>query len=149
MWFIGSFTQHHCMVSRSLEKMLLIAVGLSAAVLVGIPILMYSINAMNSTSQLQMAETFAGHVHDYVDIVDNGNSTGITTEINVPSSVTVSAIGDTLTVTYQPEGQQATSWSESYMHPISIIAPNDAGTYTLQVQITEGNLVIVFSQIII
>ena len=104
---------------------------------------------MNSTSQLQMAETFAGHLHDYVDTVDNGNQTGISKEMNVPSSVTVVADGNTLTVSYQPEGQQGTIWSESYIHPISIIAPSDAGTYTLLVQITEGNLVIVFSQIII
>ncbi|MGY5853214.1 MAG: hypothetical protein RTU92_06575 [Candidatus Thorarchaeota archaeon] len=128
--------------------MLLIAVGLSAAVLVGIPILMYSINAMNSTSQLQMADTFAGRLHEYAGPVDNSNTTGISTEINVPALVTVSADGNILTVTYQPVGQQATSWSESYSHPISLTSPSDPGAYDLQIEITEGNLEIVFSQIV-
>jgi len=50
------------MVSRSLEKMMLIAVGLSTAVIIGVPVLLYAIDTMSYSTHLQTAQLAAGDI---------------------------------------------------------------------------------------
>ncbi|MFW9793716.1 MAG: hypothetical protein ACFFEE_05420 [Candidatus Thorarchaeota archaeon] len=111
------------MVSRSLEKMMLIAIGLSTAVIVGVPVLMYAIDTINTTSQLQEVQIAAEQIHNATRDVDNGvtNTSVITVWIN--PGVSVSSEGNTLTVLYSNNGGTQRTWSVTYNHEISIDQP--------------------------
>jgi len=108
------------MVSRSLEKMMLIAIGLSTAVIVGVPVLMYAIDTINTTSQLQEAQFAAEQIHNATRVVDDGVSN--TTAINIwaKPGFSVTADGNTLTVSFNNDGVAPTIWSGVYNHDIVI-----------------------------
>jgi hypothetical protein len=139
--FIGRIAESKTMVSRSLEKMMLIAIGLSTAVIVGVPVLMYAIDTINTTTELQEAQMAAEQIHNATRVVDTGisNSTAIT--IWLPKGATVSAVGATLTISFwEVEG----SWAETYSHEISVddppYNPQDRLLYTVEVFMI-GNII--------
>jgi len=111
------------MVSRSLEKMMLIAIGLSTAVIVGVPVLMYAIDTINTTSQLQEVLLAAEQIHNATRDVDNGVSNTTVISVWINPGVTVNADGNTLTVLYSSEGVAPRSWAVSYNHNIVIDYP--------------------------
>jgi hypothetical protein len=108
------------MVSRSLEKMMLIAIGLSTAVIVGVPVLMYAIDTINTTTELQEAQLAAEQIFNATTIVDNGltNTTSINVWIN--PSLTVTSSGNTLTILYAESPGLQRAWDQTYNHEISI-----------------------------
>jgi len=108
------------MVSRSLEKMMLIAIGLSTVVIIGVPVLMYAIDTINTTSELQEAVLLAEKIHNATRDVDTGalNMTTITFWVN--PGITVTASGNTLTVLFDNGGTTPNTWSASYNHEIII-----------------------------
>jgi hypothetical protein len=104
--------------------MMLIAIGLSTAVIVGVPILMYAIDTLSSTSQLQEAQLAAEQIHNVTRSVDTGmsNTSSITIWINPGLSVT--ANGKIVIVAYNGEGTTTPkTWSASYIHDIVIDYP--------------------------
>ena len=111
------------MVSRSLEKMMLIAIGLSSVVIVGVPVLLFAIDTISTTSQLQDAQFVATQVHNATGNVDTGVTNMSTISIWVNSGITIEADGNTLTVTLSENGVATRTWSETYSHVISIDAP--------------------------
>ena len=108
------------MVSRSLEKMMLIAIGLSTAVIVGVPVLMYAIDTISTTSQLQEVQFASEQIHNATRDVDNGVSN--TTAINIwaKPGFSVTANGNTLTVLFSNDGATPRTWSGTYNHDIVI-----------------------------
>ena len=102
---------------------MLIAIGLSTAVIVGVPILMYAIDTLSLTSQLQEAQLAAEQIHNVTRNVDTGmsNTTSVTIWINPGLSVT--ANGNILVVTYNEEGATTKTWSAGYNHDIVIDNP--------------------------
>ena len=125
------------MVSRSLEKMMLIAIGLSTAVIVGVPVLMYAIDTINTTSQLQEVQLLAEQIHNATNDVDTGvtNSTAISIRVN--PGVSVTADGNTLTVLFSQNGGTPREWAATYNHAISIdsaIIPNQSDVlYSMEI----------------
>ena len=111
------------MVSRSLEKMMLIAIGLSTAVIVGVPILMYAIDTLSFTSQLQEAQLAAEQIHNVTRNVDTGISNTTSITIWISPGLSVTANGNILVVTYSEEGTTPKTWSASYDHDIVIDYP--------------------------
>ncbi len=132
------------MVSRSLEKMMLIAIGLSAAVIVGVPVLLYSMNLLNNTGSYQAAESFANQLHSYVDTVDKTNTSVIQDYISVPEGVTVSSDGNILTVTYYISSQNPVTWIETYNHAIDLIPPAVADNQIVRVELVGDDIQIRF-----
>jgi hypothetical protein len=136
------------MVSRSLEKMMLIAIGLSTAVIVGVPVLMYAIDTISTTSQLQEVLLAAEQIHNATRDVDDGvsNTTAITVWIN--PGVTVTAEGNTLTVFYSSEGAAPRSWAASYNHNLAIDYPisttSATAPYTLEIVLVSDIIHISF-----
>ena len=132
------------MVSRSLEKMMLIAIGLSTAVIVGVPVLMYAMDTINTTSQLQQVQYEAEHIHNSTGLVDTGMINSTIINIWVNPGVTVTATGNTLTVLYNPDGGSPRTWSQSYVHEISIDSSistlHDVTPYTMDI-ILIGNVI--------
>ena len=132
------------MVSRSLEKMMLIAIGLSTAVIVGVPVLMYAIDTINTTTQLQQVQFEAVHIHNSTLLVDTGMINSTIINIWVNPGVTVTATGNTLTVLYTPDGGSPRTWSQSYVHEISIDSSisthQDVTPYTMDI-ILIGNVI--------
>ncbi len=108
------------MVSRSLEKMMLIAIGLSTVVIIGVPVLMYAIDTINTTSELQDAVSVAEKIHNATRDVDTGalNTTAFTFWVNPGISVTAS--GNTLTVLFDNGRTSPSTWPASYNHEIII-----------------------------
>ena len=133
------------MVSRSLEKMLLIAIGLTTVVMVGVPVLLYAMDTLSSASQLEMAQNFANNVHNATGRVDLGQANNTLLQIIVPQYVTISASGTTLTITYAKEGSDTFSWSNSYTHPINLAAPPDAGLFIMSISLVGGEVQLAFS----
>ena len=139
------------MVSRSLEKMMLIAIGLSTAVIVGVPVLMYAIDTINTTSQLQEVMLAAEQMHNATREVDNGfsNTTSITVWIN--PGVAVSADGNTLTVSYSNDGGLPRTWSATYNHAISINQPilshTDKVLYSMEIVRIDDTIHISFFEV--
>jgi hypothetical protein len=134
------------MVSRSLEKMMLIAVGLSTAVIVGVPVLLYAIDTVNAASEIQLAEAFAQGVHNATARVDQGIANNVTAEVLVPMGVTVSTDGTVLTVLYQRGSFQPVVWSTSYGHHIVLAtAPSGKGAYSMEVKMVSSSIEIAFT----
>ena len=102
---------------------MLIAIGLSTAVIVGVPVLMYAIDTINTTSQLQEVLLAAEQIHNATRDVDNGVSNTTVVSVWINPGVTVNADGNTLTVLYSSEGVAPRSWDESYNHDIVIDYP--------------------------
>ncbi|MFX0045917.1 MAG: hypothetical protein ACFE8Z_08720 [Candidatus Hermodarchaeota archaeon] len=136
------------MVSRSLEKMLLIAIGLSTAVLVGVPVLMYAMDTLGAASQAEKAGLFADRVHNVTRSVDIGTANNVAIEINVPESVVVTSSGTTLTITFERKGTETRTWSDVYNHSIVLVGPTGAGTYIMYVQLDSATIEITFSSVV-
>ncbi|MHA2240108.1 MAG: hypothetical protein ACXACE_00735 [Candidatus Thorarchaeota archaeon] len=133
------------MVSRSLEKMMLIAIGLTTVVIVGVPVLLYAMDTLSGASQLDMAETFATRIHDVTLAVDNGTSNDTLIEVNVPSGVTVSAVGNSLSVTLQRASSDPIVWSWDFNHNLQVVQPESSGLHILQVRYVAGIIELTFT----
>ncbi|MBY8996424.1 MAG: hypothetical protein KGD60_01740 [Candidatus Thorarchaeota archaeon] len=136
------------MVSRSLEKMMLIAIGLSTAVIVGVPVLMYAMDTINTTSQLQEVHLAVEQIHNATRDVDNGVSNTTTITVWVNPGVTVTAVGNTLTVLFSNDGTVPRSWAATYNHDISIDHPilttRIKEPYTVEIVLVDGIIHISF-----
>jgi hypothetical protein len=145
--FIGSPTIQKHMVSRSLEKMMLVAVGLTTAVLVGAPVLLYAVVTMDSAAQVRQAETLADMIHNATAKVDTGSTSEITIEVVVPKYTNVTASGTTLTVTYRRENTEPIIWYETYIHNIVMVAgPSLApNAFFVQVRLVADTIEMTFS----
>ncbi len=127
---------------------MLIAIGLSTAVIVGVPVLMYAIDTINTTSQLQEVQLAAEQIHNATSTVDTGvsNSTTITVWIN--PGVTVTADGNTLTVLFSNDGTTPRSWPVTYIHDISIDSSISftriKEPYTMEIVLVDGVIHISF-----
>jgi hypothetical protein len=78
--------------------------------------------------------------------VDTGTNNTII-EINIPTGVTVSAEGSTLTVSFQSSGGLITAWEESYSHTISLQAPSGAGPHLMQIAMVAGIIELTFTEL--
>jgi hypothetical protein len=135
------------MVSRSLEKMVLIALGLTTVVIIGVPTLMYAINTLGNVTDLESAAVFADRLHNMTGLVDLGGTNNTEVRIMVPEYVTVSADGSTLTVTFQKEGMELTEWSETYLHPVSLLTGVTSGDNSLTIRLVNGVIEILFTAV--
>jgi hypothetical protein len=143
--FIGEIAELNFMVSRSLEKMLLVAIGLSTAVLVGVPVLMYAMDTLGAASQVKRAGLFADRVHNVTESVDDGLANNVAIEINVPEGVTLTADGTTLTIVFERESLETRAWSDIYDHSIVLVGPAGSGTYIMHIQLDSGTIEITFA----
>ncbi|MFW9847518.1 MAG: hypothetical protein ACFFF4_00150 [Candidatus Thorarchaeota archaeon] len=143
-YFIGYVAAIWSMVSRSLEKMMLIAIGLTMVVIVGVPVLLYTMDILSSASELEMAQNFADRVHNATSRVDQGLVNDTHIEISVPQYVEISAVGNTLTIMYEKEGADSISWSNTYTRQITLVSPPGFGLYMLYIHIDSGELVVAF-----
>jgi hypothetical protein len=134
------------MVSRSIEKLMLIAIGLTTVVLVGIPILLFAVDTLGNATQLELARNFSERVHNGTQLVDTGANDTII-EINVPIGVSVSAEGSTLTVSFQRSGGPITTWEEDYGHTISLQAPNGPGPHLMHIAMVAGIIELTFTEL--
>ncbi len=134
------------MVSRSLEKLMLIAIGLTTVVLVGIPILLFAVDTLGNATQLELAQNFSERVHNETQLVDTGANNTII-EINIPTGVTVSAEGSTLTVSFQSSGGLITTWEEGYSHPISLQSPSRSGPHLMHIAMVAGIIELIFTEL--
>ncbi len=132
------------MVSRSLEKMILIAIGLSTAVIIGVPVLLYTIDTLGDASQLEMAEQFAERLHNLTARVDNGVANNTSVLVNLPDDISVTSNGATLTVAFEKIGVASQYWGETYGHTIVLVPPVESGTYTLLIQLIGSEVHISF-----
>ena len=107
-------------MSRSLEKMILIAIGLSTVVIVGVPVLMYAIDTINTTAQLQEVQFAAEQIHNATQDVDDGITNSTSVNVWLHPGFSISASANTLTVTYDNDKSTPQTWSVTYNHEISI-----------------------------
>jgi hypothetical protein len=149
--FIGRITESKDMVSRSLEKMMLIAIGLSTAVIVGVPVLMYAIDTINTTSQLQEVQLASETIHNATMVVDSGMTNATTITVWLNPGVTVTSVGNTLTVLFSEDGGFPRTWSQTYIHEISIDTPvlnhNTKVPYTMDVSLIDDVIHISFYEV--
>ncbi|MFW9889141.1 MAG: hypothetical protein ACFFER_13230 [Candidatus Thorarchaeota archaeon] len=132
------------MVSRSLEKMILIAIGLSTAVIIGVPVLLYTIDTLGNASLLEMAEQFAERLHNLTERVDNGTVNSTSLDIIVPDGVSVISSGGTLTVAFEKLGVPSQDWGETYENSIVLQPPSEPGPYSLVIQLIGSDIHISF-----
>lgn len=124
--------------------MILIAIGLSTAVIIGVPVLLYTIDTLGNASQLEMAEHFAERLHNLIERVDNGTVNSTSFEINVPDGVSVTSSGGNLTVAFEKLGVPSQYWGETYGHSIVLQPPSEAGAYSLVIQLIASDIHISF-----
>ncbi|NOR38572.1 MAG: hypothetical protein GQ580_03175 [Candidatus Thorarchaeota archaeon] len=125
---------------------MLIAIGLTTVVLVGIPILLFAVDTLGTATQLEMAQNFSERVHNETQLVDTGANNTLV-EISVPTGVTIAAEGSTLTVSFLSSGGQITEWEESYSHPIVLQAPSSSGPYLMQIAMIAGIIELTFTEL--
>jgi hypothetical protein len=139
------------MVSRSLEKMMLIAIGLSTAVIIGVPVLMYAIDTISTASQLQEVQLAAEQIHNATRNVDTGISNTTSISIWIHPGFSVAANANTLVVTYSGERTTPETWSASYSHDIVIDYPilttSVKVPYSMEVSLVGEVIHIVFLEI--
>jgi hypothetical protein len=119
------------MVSRSLEKMMLIAVGLSTAVIIGVPVLLYAIDTMAYSTHLHDAQLAAEDIFGAAEQLDTGVANSTTIRVHIPTGMSMIADGTSLTISVLINSQ-TTSWSDSYTHQIVINPPTEAGIYDIE-----------------
>ena len=134
------------MVSRSLEKMMLIAVGLSTAVIIGVPVLLYAIDTMTYSTHLQDAQIAADAIFNATARLDDGELSNHTIRVHIPTGMSMLADGSTLTISVLIS-QQTTSWSETYTHQIVINPPTEAGTYDIEFSMVSNIIHITYTLI--
>ena len=132
------------MVSRSLEKMMLIAVGLSTAVIIGVPVLLYAIDTMSYSTHLQGAQIAAEDIFTATERLDTGELNNLTIRVHLPAGMLMIADGSSLTISVLINGQ-TTSWSESYTHQIIINPPTEAGYYDIEFTMVSDVIHITYS----
>ena len=132
------------MVSRSLEKMVLIALGLTTVVIIGVPALMYAINTLGNVTDLEHAATFAERLHNETRLVDLGAANNTEVTITVPDYVFVIIEGNTLRVTFHKEGAPQAEWSETYLHPVALETAVTSGTNLMSIRLIDGVIEIAF-----
>ncbi len=124
------------MVSRSLEKMMLIAIGLSTAVIIGIPVLVYSIDLMTTTQRVQTANLAAQQILNATRMIDTGELDNTTIEVYLPEGfeIVVDNTGYSLSISLSLEEEPPESnivWSETFSHLIVINAPPTSGNFIM------------------
>jgi uncharacterized protein (UPF0333 family) len=134
------------MVSRSLEKMMLIAVGLSTAVIIGVPVLLYAINTISYSTHLQDAQIAAEDIFTAANRIDSGELENLTIQVHIPTGVTMTVSGNTLTITVLID-DQSTQWSETFNYPIIINPPTEAGNYNMTFTMVSNVIHITYSWI--
>ncbi|MGY5881366.1 MAG: hypothetical protein RTV31_14025 [Candidatus Thorarchaeota archaeon] len=132
------------MVSRSLEKMMLIAVGLSTAVIIGVPVLLYAIDTMSYSTHLQSAQLAADDIFSATEQLDTGELNSTTIRVHIPTGMSMIADGSTLTISVLINGQ-TTSWSDSYTHQIVINPPTEAGIYDMEFSMVSNVIHITYT----
>ncbi|MFW9913707.1 MAG: hypothetical protein ACFFEU_14615 [Candidatus Thorarchaeota archaeon] len=125
--------------------MILIAVGLSTAVIIGVPVLLYTIDTLGNASQLEMAEQFAERLHNLTERVDTGTVNETSVGINVPEGMSVTSNGGTLTVAFEKLGVPSQYWGETYGHAIVLQPPLGPGAYSLVIQLIGSDIHISFT----
>ncbi|MGY5861014.1 MAG: hypothetical protein RTU09_01375 [Candidatus Thorarchaeota archaeon] len=134
------------MVSRSLEKLMLIAIGLTTVVLVGIPVLLFAVDTLGNATQFELAQNFSERVHNETLLVDTGTNNTLI-EINVPTGVIISAEGSTLTISFQSSGGLITNWEVDYTHTISLQAPNEPGPHLMHIAMVADIIELTFTEL--
>ncbi|TFG98195.1 hypothetical protein E4H12_06780 [Candidatus Thorarchaeota archaeon] len=134
------------MVSRSLEKMMLIAVGLSTAVIIGVPVLLYAIDTMSYSTHLQDAQLAAKNIFAATERLDTGELNNHTIRVHIPTGMLMIADGSSLTISVLINGQ-TTSWSDSYNHQIIINPPTEAGNYDIEFTMVSNVIHITYTWI--
>jgi hypothetical protein len=135
------------MVSRSLEKMVLIALGLMTVVIVGVPTLLVAIDTLSNTSELQVANNFADSLHNATAQVDTGAVDSISVSLTVPVYVSVETSDKLLAVVYSKPGYDPIVWDETYLHDLVLIAPTAPGNYIVHITYESETITITFMTI--
>jgi hypothetical protein len=133
------------MVSRTLEKMLLIAFGLSTAIIVGVPILMVAIQALQGSSQIELARAFAEQTHELVQSVDTGEAQDLSIHVEIPNCATINVTGSFIGIYCHIDGELVESWEETYTHDIEFSGPVGSGSYTIQARMVAEKIELSFS----
>lgn len=140
------------MVSRSLEKMMLIAIGLSTAVIVGIPVLMYAIDTITISTYLEDARIAAEEIHLATSVLDDGAYTIQSIVITIPPGFSVGVDNNTLIVTFNYGGQRTQTWTESYNHPLLFDYPlgtvSIRETYSVNLEMIDDVIHLSFIQVL-
>ncbi|MBN2229608.1 MAG: hypothetical protein JW779_08420 [Candidatus Thorarchaeota archaeon] len=139
------------MVSRSLEKMMLIAVGLSTAVIIGVPVLLYAIDTMATTQHLQEGELAAQQIFNATRQVDVGEYDSRSIQVYLPAGISITTDSDytliiTLNLGVDPPASNAI-WSETFLHPIVISPPTESGNYNMTFTLESNVIYITYSLI--
>lgn len=138
------------MVSRSLEKMMLIAVGLSTAIIIGVPVLLYAIDTMTMTQQIQYAQHASEMIFNATRQVDDGELLDITIQIYIPHNfgIVTDDSGSILTIvldTGRPPPDTYITWREDFKHQIVVSIPSEAGHYHFTFSMVSNVIHITYS----
>mgnify|MGYP001242942796 CR=1 FL=1 len=125
--------------------MILVAVGLTTAVMVGVPVLLFAINTLNNATEYESAKLFSERIHEAVMRVDNGSAQQLTLQLTVPDGTELTSNGNTLTVTYQNEYGSSGVWTEEYSHSVLIESPPDVVYQITTIRMIDEVLVISFA----
>ena len=140
------------MVSRSLEKMILIAIGLSTVVIIGVPVLMYAIDTITITTYLEDARIAAEEIHLAASVLDDGTYTTQTIVITIPPGFSVGVDNNTLIVRLSYGGQRTQTWTESYNHPllldVSLGIVSTRATYGVNLELIDDVIHLSFIQVV-
>jgi hypothetical protein len=110
--------------------MMLIAIGLSTVVIIGVPVLLFAIDTMSYTSHLQDAQVAATDILGAASRVDDGELTDLTIQVHIPTGMSMTVNGYTLAISVAI-GEQLTEWTATYNHQIIINPPTEAGYYSM------------------
>lgn len=128
---------------------MLIALGLTTVVIIGVPALMFAINTLGNATDLENAAVFADRLFDRTSLVDFGSINITELAITVPDYVIVSAEDNTLMVAFEKEGIQRAEWSESYSHPVSLLTGVTSGENLLTIRLVDGVIEILFTAVLL
>ena len=124
---------------------MLIAVGLTAVVVVGVPVLMFAISTLSATSQYEEARTAATDILDAIKTVDDGVVNSTSLQVFIPDGFSIGSDGSTVSCIYAYQGSTTGSWNRVYAHIVLLDPPTQAGTFTVSITMSAGAITVTFS----
>lgn len=134
------------MVSRSIEKMLLIAIGLTTVVIVGIPVLTYSIQTISNVNELENVEYVVELIYNATEQVDAELSSERSIQVNIPDGFRIEAKSSTLNIDYS-SNVNAFSSSRNFNHVINLVPPQKAGWHIVRIHMKNNAIYMVFEEL--
>lgn len=124
---------------------MLIAIGLTTVVLVGVPVLLYSMDILSATADIDSARIAAEKIHNETTLVDNGLSDTDGVNVYLPRGFEAWIDGADFIMQIRLANGATHTWARIFNHSVSIVEPPQGeGEYWVEIMLVGDTIEIAF-----